>query len=67
MISRREILRMTAALGLASAMPTLAAESPPETTRLRLHKTSSLCNSSLFVAEELLRAEGFTEIQYVGN
>jgi NitT/TauT family transport system substrate-binding protein len=67
MVGRREVLRMAGAVGLAAAMPALAAETPPETTRLRLNKTSSLCNASLYVAEELLRAEGFTEIQYYGD
>ncbi len=67
MNERREFLRAAGALGLASALPALAAEAPPETTRLRLHKPTSLCNAPLYVAEELLRAEGFTEIQYIGN
>ena len=71
MMTRRRFMK---GIGLASAASAigysaqlLAAEPPPETTRLRLHKTSSLCNASLYVAEELLRAEGFTEIQYFGN
>lgn len=71
MMTRRRFVK---GIGLASAASAigysaelLAAEPPPETTRLRLHKTSSLCNASLYVAEELLRAEGFTEIQYFGN
>jgi len=71
MVTRRQFVT---SIGLASAMSAagyttelLAAEPPPEVTRLRLHKTTSLCNASLYVAEELLRAEGFTDVQYVGN
>jgi NitT/TauT family transport system substrate-binding protein len=44
----------------------VAAEPPPETTRLRLPKTPGICVAPQFVAEELLHAEGFTEVQYVG-
>src|SRR4029450_12710091 len=42
-----------------------AAEPPPETTRLRLTKLPSTCRAPQWVAEELLVAEGFTEVQYV--
>jgi NitT/TauT family transport system substrate-binding protein len=43
----------------------VAAEPPPETTRLRLTKLPSTCRAPQWVAEELLAAEGFTEVQYV--
>jgi NitT/TauT family transport system substrate-binding protein len=43
----------------------VAAEPPPETTRIRLRRTPSLCLAPLYVAEELLQGEGFTEVQYV--
>ena len=42
-----------------------AAEGAPETTSITLAKTPALCNAPQFIAEELLRAEGFTEIRYV--
>ena len=42
-----------------------AAEPPPETTTLRLVKIAGICIAPQYVAEELLRVEGFTEIQYV--
>jgi hypothetical protein len=45
---------------------TIAAEPPPETMRLRLLKVDTICQEPLYVAEELLRSEGFTEVQYVG-
>ena len=43
----------------------LAAELPLETTIFRTEKTPVLCPAPLYVAEELLRTEGFTEIRYV--
>lgn len=42
-----------------------AAEPPPETTRLRLARNPVLCFAPQFVADELLRLEGFTDVQYV--
>jgi NitT/TauT family transport system substrate-binding protein len=41
-----------------------AAEPPPETTRLRIGKGASVCVSPLFVAAELLPAEGFSDVRY---
>jgi NitT/TauT family transport system substrate-binding protein len=43
----------------------VAAEPPPETTRIRLVKIAGTCFAPLYMAEELLRDEGFTEVQYV--
>jgi NitT/TauT family transport system substrate-binding protein len=57
-----------AALGgsnLGGSEKSLAAELPPETTIFRTEKIPVLCPAPLFVAEELLRTEGFTEIKYV--
>jgi NitT/TauT family transport system substrate-binding protein len=52
--------------GLLGLHPTrAAAEPPPETTRLRLHKSPGICIAPQYVAEELLRLEGFTEVHYV--
>src|SRR5437773_11257117 len=42
-----------------------AAEPPPETTRLRLAHDPVLCFAPQFVADELLRLEGFTDVQYI--
>ena len=44
-----------------------AAEPPPETTRLRLPRYSVdiACLAPQWVAEELLKAEGFTQVEYV--
>jgi NitT/TauT family transport system substrate-binding protein len=67
--TRREFLG-TAALAGATTLLGLeteaaAAEPPPETTTIRLTRVSALCLAPQFLAEELLRAEGFTDVQYV--
>lgn len=43
----------------------LGAEMSPETTRLRIPQIPSTCRSPEWIAEELLRTEGFTDVQYV--
>jgi len=45
--------------------PQAWAEAPPETTRIRLVRESSICLAPVYIGEELLRAEGFTDVQYV--
>jgi NitT/TauT family transport system substrate-binding protein len=47
--------------------PPVAAEEPLETTSLRLIKSSSICAAPQYVAEELLRAEGFTDIRFIAG
>jgi NitT/TauT family transport system substrate-binding protein len=49
-------------LGLCSRPA--AAEPPPETTTLRIAQTAALCLTPQYVAEALLQAEGFTDVQY---
>jgi NitT/TauT family transport system substrate-binding protein len=57
---------LAATTALAGARPGPASgEPPPETTRIRLVQTPSMCQAPQYVAEELLKAEGFTEVQYV--
>ena len=52
--------------GLLGLQPGLvAAEPPPETTRIRMVQVPSICQAPTYVAEELLRSEGFTEVHYV--
>jgi NitT/TauT family transport system substrate-binding protein len=67
--SRREFLRgltLAGTVGLLGLYPRrVAAEPPPETTKIRLVQISGICIAPQYVAEELLRAEGFTEVQYV--
>jgi NitT/TauT family transport system substrate-binding protein len=50
-------------LGLSSGVVT--AEPPPETTKLRLLKGPAICMAPQYVAEELLRGEGFADVQYI--
>jgi NitT/TauT family transport system substrate-binding protein len=55
-----------AAGSLLHPVPISAAEGAPETTAVRLaKKIPVLCNAPQYIADDLLRAEGFTEIQYV--
>jgi NitT/TauT family transport system substrate-binding protein len=42
----------------------VSAEPAPEITKIRLLRTTSVCWAPQYMAEELLRAEGFTEVQY---
>src|SRR5262252_6571112 len=66
--SRRYFLTTAAgvaAAGLVGTPRALAADAAPETTTVTLAKTPGLCAAPQFIAEELLRAEGFTEIRYV--
>ena len=66
--SRRDFLAsasLAAAAGLVGVGRPLADEGPLETTAIRLVRTSGICVAPIYIAEELLRAEGFAEIQYV--
>jgi NitT/TauT family transport system substrate-binding protein len=67
--SRREFveeLTLAGSAGLLGMRPgDAAAEPPPETTTLRLLEIPALCWAPQYVAEELLRAEGFSRVQYV--
>src|SRR2546430_7613319 len=45
----------------------VAAEPPPETKRIRLVRIPSICRAPQYVAEDLLRGEGFTDVEYVGK
>ncbi len=42
-----------------------AAEPPPETKKIRLVKVPAICLAPEYLAEELLRLEGFSEVEYV--
>jgi NitT/TauT family transport system substrate-binding protein len=67
--SRRQFvggLTLAGTVGLLGLRPEEAvAEPPPETTRLRLYKFPGICLAPQYVAEGLLRAEGFTDVQYL--
>jgi NitT/TauT family transport system substrate-binding protein len=58
-------LSLAGAAGLLRAPPSLAGEGPPETTTIRLAKSPTICVAPQYVCQELLRAEGFTDIRYV--
>jgi len=65
--TRRDFLTQGLTLGAAALVrPSLAAaaEAPPEVRKIRLARTASICLSPQYVAEELLHAEGFTEVEY---
>ena len=68
-MSRREFLGRLTLAGAAGCLGVhprpVAAEPPPETTQIKLIKIAGICIAPQYVAEELLRGEGFTEVQYV--
>jgi NitT/TauT family transport system substrate-binding protein len=67
-LSRRQFLTtlsLAGAAGLPRLAPALAAEGALETTTVRLVNEGSICIAPEYAAEELLRAEGFTDIRYV--
>jgi NitT/TauT family transport system substrate-binding protein len=68
--SRRRFLAALSsagAMGLLGAPNSFAEEAPPETTTIRLAKNNGICIAPQYVADELLRAEGFTDIQHVAR
>jgi NitT/TauT family transport system substrate-binding protein len=68
--SRREFLAGTSMLGAATVLglPRIAAaEPPPEIQKIRLVHSPAICLAPQYLAEELLRLEGFSEIEYVAT
>jgi NitT/TauT family transport system substrate-binding protein len=76
-LNRRQFLRSMAGLGLSAAglalldacgnspaAPSVATETL-ETTTIRLSRSPSICVAPLYVAEDLLKGEGFTTVQYI--
>ncbi|MEO6023398.1 MAG: ABC transporter substrate-binding protein [Burkholderiales bacterium] len=65
---RREFLLRTSAVTMASMLAGYAelalAEPPPETRKIRLIHAPALCLAPQYIAEELLRLEGFTDVNY---
>jgi NitT/TauT family transport system substrate-binding protein len=68
--NRRHFLAgLSAAVASLAATSSASADPPPETPSVRLpvfYKVSD-CQSPLYISEELLRAEGFTDIQFVAS
>ena len=66
--TRRQFLESTSILGAASLLGysrIAAAEPPPETRKIRLVHAPAICFAPQYLAEELLRLEGFSEVTYV--
>jgi NitT/TauT family transport system substrate-binding protein len=66
--TRRQFLTTLSAAGaarLVRAPPSLAADGALETTTVRIGKIEATCLAPQYAGEELLRAEGFTDIRYV--
>jgi NitT/TauT family transport system substrate-binding protein len=66
--SRRRFLATLSSVGAASligAPDSDAQDARPETTTVRIAKNAGICIAPQYVADELLRAEGFTDIRYV--
>jgi len=66
---RREFLGGLTLIGTAGVLGlhagSEAAEAPPETTKIRLIQVPGICVAPQYIAEELLKGEGFTDIQYL--
>src|SRR5262249_32231358 len=54
-----------AASGLVGATASFPQDAPPEITSIRIAKNNTICIAPQYVAEAMLRAEGFTDIQYL--
>src|SRR5215469_2394307 len=68
MQTRRRVLTtlsLAGAAGLLGARQALAAGTGLETTTVRIANLQGICIAPQYVAEELLRAEGFTDVRYV--
>jgi NitT/TauT family transport system substrate-binding protein len=68
MQTRRRVIAGLAAAGAAGLLaPRLAsaAEERLETTAIRMMRVPSVCHAPQYIAEELLRAEGLTEISFL--
>ena len=75
-LSRRDFLKVTTGLGLSAAGMTLfeacgvkpatpiPEDAPLETTTIRLTTTPSICLAPQYLAEDILKSEGFTDVQY---
>jgi NitT/TauT family transport system substrate-binding protein len=66
--SRRRFLSTLSAIGgagLIGASRSFGQEPPLETTTVRLSKITGTCIAPQYLAEDLLRLEGFTDVQYV--
>jgi NitT/TauT family transport system substrate-binding protein len=72
--TRRDLITgisSAAAAALLGTQRSAAQEAPPEITTIRLPKYATnganVCGAPLYVVDELLRAEGFTDIRYIAT
>ena len=66
--TRRQVLATLAfgsLAGIVRSQETRAAEPPAEITAIRLSKFPAICFAPQYVCEELLQAEGFSDIRYL--
>jgi NitT/TauT family transport system substrate-binding protein len=66
--SRRDFLAsasLATAAGLLGTRRSLADERPPETTTVRIVRQVGSCIAPQYIAEELLRADGFADVRFV--
>jgi NitT/TauT family transport system substrate-binding protein len=66
--TRRRLLATLSSAAAASAFGGArisAQEAPPEVTTIRLTKNPGICVAPLYVAEGLLKIEGFSDVRYV--
>jgi NitT/TauT family transport system substrate-binding protein len=75
LVSRREFLRYAAGLGLSASsiallsacgvQPTALTTQPSlETTTIKLAQTVIVCYAPMYIAQDLLQSEGFTDVRY---
>lgn len=67
--TRRDFLKAAGLAGTGALLgfpsEPLSAEPPPETIKIRLYKYPGICLAPQYVAEDLLRSEGFIDVQYL--
>jgi NitT/TauT family transport system substrate-binding protein len=67
--NRREFLRVPTLAGTAAILglkpESTNAEPSLETTRIRIQDAATTCFAPIYIAEGLLKAEGFTNVQYI--
>ena len=66
--TRREFLATAGIAGTGTLLglpfASFAAEPPPETSRIKLVEITGICIAPQYVVKDLLRDEGFTDVQY---
>ena len=66
MTTRRDFVRAASAAGALSLAPgVFAADRKIETTRIVIGEGGAICTSPSYVAEHLLKAEGFKEVEFL--